>query len=429
MVAAACGDDGVDVGASSTTSGVTTSIATSTTQPTTTTSQGTTTTVPIELLSPPEFGRWTVILESLAVGDYTQTDATERAEAVVGLDTGVLLSDDYPSLNPGYWVVFTGDFAAQDGANDRCSELQAVDQFCYDRFLGELEVAAPLRANARMLAWVDSELAVVSLEEGIVERIVTSDFEGGVFPAAPVLVADGSVAYFGAGFEDYWYECDTSAGAVFEVQVEDGAWREIAEGFGPALSPDGSRLAYIASGSCIPNPDTEIEVISFADTVVVRDLTTGTELRWGPSPGLVESDASLINTIAWDGAGESLFVAMGTGSLLRLDPSIGSPLDALPEVGAGIPADTFRSWRLSGVHAGTGMLIVAEWDFESGNTRIIEVDPGSGAIGSVLGTYDGFAEVSLDGPRQALVVFADGAAMAGGFDTVALDKWISGGDW
>jgi SPOR domain len=60
-----------------------------------------------------------------------QSEATAR-----GIDAGLLWSSDYSSLNPGYWVVFSGTFPTSTEARERASrasELGYADS--YPRFV------------------------------------------------------------------------------------------------------------------------------------------------------------------------------------------------------------------------------------------------------------------------------------------------------
>lgn len=84
--------------------------------------------------------KWTVILESLDVADFTQADATVNAAAYTdrSIETGVFLSDDYGSLNGGYWVVYTGMFDSRDEASSLCSAIRSRVEYCYDRYLQQL---------------------------------------------------------------------------------------------------------------------------------------------------------------------------------------------------------------------------------------------------------------------------------------------------
>jgi len=73
-----------------------------------------TTTVPAAALPTPA---WLVVIAS----ERDQARATEVAQQVAadGHEVGVLRSDEYPSMNPGYWVAYAGPYpdapAAQAG--------------------------------------------------------------------------------------------------------------------------------------------------------------------------------------------------------------------------------------------------------------------------------------------------------------------------
>ncbi len=67
---------------------------------------------------------FTAILASLS----SEGQASEfEAEATGrGLDAGIFYSSDYSSLRPGYWVVFSGDFPDDDGAEARASHAHEL---------------------------------------------------------------------------------------------------------------------------------------------------------------------------------------------------------------------------------------------------------------------------------------------------------------
>ena len=84
--------------------------------------------------------KWTVILESLDVADYTQQDALAKLPTYdhLNAETGLFLSDDYGSLNPGFWVIYAGMFDARDDAAALCSSIRGSVDFCYERYLQDL---------------------------------------------------------------------------------------------------------------------------------------------------------------------------------------------------------------------------------------------------------------------------------------------------
>jgi hypothetical protein len=102
---------------------------------------GETFTAPPALTEPAPF--WTVLLASLdnIAMDYDEAQliagdlATQHA-----VETGVLWSDGFASLNPGYWTVFTGHFATQEEADAYC---EALDTDCYPRYVATADIDGP----------------------------------------------------------------------------------------------------------------------------------------------------------------------------------------------------------------------------------------------------------------------------------------------
>jgi hypothetical protein len=84
--------------------------------------------------------KWTVILESLDVADHSQAEALANLSAYggLGVETGVFLSDDYGSLNSGYWVIFAGMFDSHSEAVELCASIRSNVDFCYDRYLQDV---------------------------------------------------------------------------------------------------------------------------------------------------------------------------------------------------------------------------------------------------------------------------------------------------
>jgi len=65
---------------------------------------------------------WTVIIASKNSKSDAETIATEAQGK--GLTVGILNSDDFSSLNPGYQVVFTEKFDSKSAAEDSLSDVQ-----------------------------------------------------------------------------------------------------------------------------------------------------------------------------------------------------------------------------------------------------------------------------------------------------------------
>jgi hypothetical protein len=65
-----------------------------------------------------------VVLASAA----NRADAEAVAErAPAGSPRGVLLSDNYASLNPGYWVAFSGQYTTEDEAARAAERLRGQE--------------------------------------------------------------------------------------------------------------------------------------------------------------------------------------------------------------------------------------------------------------------------------------------------------------
>ena len=65
---------------------------------------------------------WTVIIASK--GSQSEAETIATAAQGKGLTVGILNSDDFSSLNPGYKVVFTEKFDSKSAAEDSLSDVQ-----------------------------------------------------------------------------------------------------------------------------------------------------------------------------------------------------------------------------------------------------------------------------------------------------------------
>jgi septal ring-binding cell division protein DamX len=74
---------------------------------------------------------WTVVLESATSKSAADAKATELSSD--GTSVGVLHSDDFSSLNSGYWVVFSGQYDSKSAAQDALQSLKAKVSQAYVR--------------------------------------------------------------------------------------------------------------------------------------------------------------------------------------------------------------------------------------------------------------------------------------------------------
>jgi hypothetical protein len=78
---------------------------------------------------------WTVVLAA----EHTRAAAYRVAERVAarGIDVGVLDSSQHPSLTPGFWVVFSGRYPTQAGAQAASAQLVSLGQtYAHPRLVG-----------------------------------------------------------------------------------------------------------------------------------------------------------------------------------------------------------------------------------------------------------------------------------------------------
>ncbi|MEO1062798.1 MAG: SPOR domain-containing protein [Actinomycetota bacterium] len=89
--------------------------------------------VPPAVLGIDSFDGWIMALASLE----TRAQADRYLAELEGIDDGrILLSDDWPSLRPGFWVVYAGPFATGEEVLARCRELdRAIPNDCVGRVL------------------------------------------------------------------------------------------------------------------------------------------------------------------------------------------------------------------------------------------------------------------------------------------------------
>ena len=93
---------------------------------------------------PPGKSAFTVILASVE----TEEGAKQKAEAARAAGIGgaaILKSDDFPTLRPGYWVVFDGQYDTIEQAGAQAEADRAKGEFsdAYPRFVSKTEDAQP----------------------------------------------------------------------------------------------------------------------------------------------------------------------------------------------------------------------------------------------------------------------------------------------
>lgn len=93
---------------------------------------------------PPGKSGFTVILASMPT-KAAADDKLEKAKAAGIASAAILHSDDFPTLNPGYWVVFDGQYDSVDQAQSQAAADRGKGDFsdAYPRFVSKDPNAKP----------------------------------------------------------------------------------------------------------------------------------------------------------------------------------------------------------------------------------------------------------------------------------------------
>jgi hypothetical protein len=75
--------------------------------------------------------RWIAVLASLSSANYSRADAAAWRVELAMEDAELLLSDDYSSLSPGYWVLYRGSYPDRATAAGACGAYADRVSGCY----------------------------------------------------------------------------------------------------------------------------------------------------------------------------------------------------------------------------------------------------------------------------------------------------------
>ena len=308
--------------------------STSTTSPT----MVSTTTTAFHIPLSDTWDTWTAILASIETG---KPGAWEEAEEFAATIEGaaVLWSDDYPSLNPGYWVVHYGEFESGESAKAWCADLPE-DMTCYPRYLGA--DVSPLAEAGNALLIDGQALVIIDTETGERLKVFDPSFDGdGMSVGRMGLTPNASALYYSVGWEDSWYACEYSQGQIWKFDLDFGISTLITSGYSPSVSPDGRWLATLYSEQCLPDPENpESWVLTPTDTVILYDLSSGwpTETRrWSVSvpPTSYEHPQSL-TWVDWRDDSQRIVVLNVGGDLYERAIGTGGALDTADLLAPGV---------------------------------------------------------------------------------------------
>lgn len=390
---------------------------TTTSPPTTTTSPPTTT-----LATVPE--TWIAVLASLPTSEYTAAEAEARTAVIAeqigteALEVKLLLSDDYTSLEPGFWVVYLGQFRDESQAVAACDSVGAPD--CYARALATLadDEALGVDEGYVLAILADGPLAVVEIGSGEIPRIIDDYFYAdGVYPGSPTLAADGRRVFYSVGSEDWWFSCEAADGTLVEMDLTTGEAEQVADGFSPAISPDGSTLLYLAASQCVEDPNEANFVLAPIDTIVHRNLGNGDESRTTlPLDGDIAAGYEYRSAV-WGPDGSTLILDTN-GALLRVDISGDATL--VTEL------DDAHWWLAGYLETAQSVMLVAQvFENDTAMTLVGAVHPATGEMTTVA-EYPGLGAVAVDRTGAHLIIAAeeeliiDGASVPLGLQVVDL---------
>ncbi len=405
--------------------GACTTTASTTTTTTSTAPTTAATTTPPDTVAPPVevttttttvtavWGQWTLVLASIPIGAGAEAEATARAVEVAG--AGVLLSNDYPSLNPDYWVVFFGTWPDRPGTED-CPEVPPGFT-CYPRFLGDVEAETAI-------ALVDQDLVEINTTTGEVVRTVTEFFSGdGAYRGGFELTPGREYLYFSEGWEDSWFSCESSPGSVGRIDLSTGDITILWTGTGISISPDGNFAAYLEASQCIPDPEEpDYWVLTPYDTVVVVDLRIMEPvLMHSQALPLGYDDPNALRAVDFHADGD--VVVLGEdGVLYKVPLGAAAAIQSHPQLLTGITG-------YSAAVAGDALLTV-EWNGGEGDASEIELkaqDMTTGAVTYLL-TAPAWIEVGVS-PTGAIIAAFENEVYPHLDNPITAGSWVGAIDW
>ncbi len=235
-------------------------------------------------------------------------------------------------------------------------------------------------APATAFAVVDTDLVELDPATGATGRVVAEWFNSdGVFRGALQVTPDRAGAYFSEAYEDAWYGCESSVGSIGWVDLASGEFEIRYAGTSPSLSADGTRLAYLASEVCVPDPEApDFWVLTPYDQVVVVDLTSGDSIVI--TTAAPPADYGDPNSLQWVGfhpdgdvlvltsAGDIHQVPSGEATIVQQHPVVASappfPYEMVGEALVGIDVGDEGAQRVVATELGEGGAASTLWESE-----------------------------------------------------------------
>ena len=263
---------------------------------------------------------------------------------------------------------------------------------------------------ATFFATTDLGLVEVDVASGTIVATVDDFFNGdGLFRGNIRLTPGRETIYFSEGYEDSWYACESSVGAIGSIDVATGTIENLTGGTTAELSPDGSKLIFIDSEVCLPDPEApELWVLTPYDRAVVRDLTTGTDTVYPSAtpPDVYDAPTS----VRWADmhADGSLLVQLGSGDVHRIPAGATGVIQDFPVAFTtdALPWDVVGDRIIATVYGAEGSSDLVSIDIATGTTTPLAsaevyMAVGVGDEGQLIAVADSPIEVE---PGVALTI-------------------------
>lgn len=278
--------------------------------------------------------------------------------------------------------------------------------------------APPVDTPATFFATTDLGLVEVDVATGEVVATIDDFFSiDGVFRGNIRLTADRSTIYFSEGYEDSWFQCDTSVGSFGSIDVATGAVDMIGRGSGVELGPDESLLAYLDSETCLPDPQQpDFWVLTPYDRVVVRDVATGEEFRFESTPAPDSYDSP--SAVRWTDlhADGSVLVQLVSGDVHRIPPGAAGGVVQDSPVAFTTEA---TPWEI------VGDRLIATLFGAEGSSDLMSIDITSGES-TLLASAESYMAVGVGTEGQLIAVADDEITVQPGVDLTVVEFPVDG---
>lgn len=160
---------------------------------------------------------------------------------------------------------------------------------------------------------------------------------------------------------------------IYSVPLAGGASTAITAGAEPAISPDGTRLAFVrepygSGGAPVYQPCAPVPATAAQFSLVVRDLGRGSETAYPMPPGFDSALPFPVSHLSWSPDGTRLAVSIGQvqdnqgWGVVVLDPTTARyyvPADYTTSYGVPVPGPPVGSYYREGVFLPDGDLLVS----------------------------------------------------------------------